>query len=249
VRGEAFVVTGRSEALRDSPDGSTVALFQTAWRTYRKMVDNDYLFHRGAYGALHNFLVEEVNRPFRFLDLACGDAGASADALRGTRIAHYHGIDFSREALRIAETNLMRLGCPVHLEERDFVEAVGALNEATDVAWIGLSLHHLHRPEKQSFMARMRSLLSPGGHFLIYENTSPDGETREEWMKRWDAQRPRWTAYTVEEWDAVTGHVHAADFPETDSGWRSLGENAGFGKVRELFRSPTDLFRVYCFSA
>jgi hypothetical protein len=52
-----------------------------------------------------------------------------------------------------------------------------------------------------------------------------------------------------EEWDAITAHVHAADFPETTSRWHSLGPEAGFGKVREVFVSPTDLFRMYCFAA
>jgi SAM-dependent methyltransferase len=238
-----------SEIPHGNPDSSTIALFQTAWRIYRKMVDNDYLFHRGAYAALNRFLNEEITRSYRFLDLACGDAGASAGALFGTPIAHYHGIDFSREALQIAESNLATLGCPIQLEERDFVEAIGSLDEPIDVAWIGLSLHHLHRPEKQGFMTRMRSLLSSGGHFLVYENASPDGETREAWMKRWDAQKPLWSAYTEAEWNAVTTHVHTADFPETDSTWRELGREAGFTSVRELFRAPSDLFRVYCFTA
>jgi hypothetical protein len=53
----------------------------------------------------------------------------------------------------------------------------------------------------------------------------------------------------LEEWDAISAHVHAADFPETSSRWYSLGYEAGFGKVRELFVSPTDLFRMYCFEA
>jgi hypothetical protein len=49
--------------------------------------------------------------------------------------------------------------------------------------------------------------------------------------------------------DAITDHVHAADFPETTSRWHSLGHEAGFDRVRELFVSPTDLFRMYCFEA
>src|SRR5258706_2243809 len=117
----------RAGRARDRPDASTVALFQSAWRTYRKMVENNYLFHREAYGALHRFLVEEVDRPFRFLDLACGDASASAGALQGTRIVQYHGIDFSGEALKLAAGTLAGLSCPVTLEERDFVAAIGDL--------------------------------------------------------------------------------------------------------------------------
>jgi hypothetical protein len=82
-----------------APDASTVALFQQDWMLYRKMVDNNFLYHREAYGRLHGVLVNEVARPFRFLDIACGDASASVGALRGTRVAHYQGIDFSGAAL------------------------------------------------------------------------------------------------------------------------------------------------------
>ena len=103
----------RAGPARDTPDASTVALFQSAWRTYRKIVENNYLFHHEAYGALHRFLVEEVDRPFHFLDLACGDASASARALKGTKTDHYHGIDFSAEALKLAavsEARVVRAG-------------------------------------------------------------------------------------------------------------------------------------------
>ena len=33
----------------------TQELFLAQWQVYRKMVDNDYLFHRGAYDCLHRF--------------------------------------------------------------------------------------------------------------------------------------------------------------------------------------------------
>ena len=95
----------------------------------------------------------------------------------------------------------------------------------------------------------MRSLVGDHGLFLIYEDASPDGEDRDAWLRRWDLQKSSWTAFTGEEWEAVTAHVYATDFPETASQWNSLGYEAGFGRVRELFVSPTDLFRMYCFEA
>jgi hypothetical protein len=98
-------------------------------------------------------------------------------------------------------------------------------------------------------MRKIRTIVGDPGLFLIYENTSPDGEDRDGWLLRWDLQKPSWTALTAEEWDAITAHVHAADFPETISQWHLLGHEAGFGEVRELFVSPTDLFRLYCFEA
>lgn len=229
-------------------DTSTVAVFQQDWMLYRKLVDNNFLFHREAYGQLHRLLVEDVARPFRFLDIACGDASASAGALRGTQVAHYHGIDFSAAALKLASKALEVLACPVRLDQRDFLEAVACQTELTDVVWIGLSLHHLRAPEKLKFMREVRGILADGGRFLIYENTSLDGEDRNSWLRRWDLQKESWTAYSEDEWNTMTAHVHAADFPETDANWHALGREAGFTSVRQVFAAPTELFRMYCFA-
>jgi SAM-dependent methyltransferase len=224
-------------------------LFQQQWQTYRILVDHNYLFHREAYACLHRVLLEDAPRPFRFLDLACGDASSAAQALQGTDIAHYSGIDLSAPALALAAENLASLDCPVILERRDYAEAVRDWPQHEDVVWVGLSLHHLRTPEKLEVMRSVRRIIGEHGLFLIYEDAGPDGETREEWLRRWDAQRPCWTAYDDAGWHAVTDHVHADDFPETDAGWRALGREAGFSRVTELFHGPTDLLRLYCFRA
>jgi hypothetical protein len=138
----------------------------------------------------------------------------------------------------------------VTLDHRDFVEALRDWPESVDVAWIGLSLHHLLAPAKLSLMGEIRGIVGDSGFFLIYENASPDGEDRDAWLRRWERQnQPLWTALTVKEYEAMAAHVRAYDFPETTSQWQSLGREAGFGRVRELFVSPTDLFRMYCFQA
>lgn len=237
---------GPAGTMLDEP---ALALFQKQWQVYRKVLDYNYLFHREAYNALHRILVEEAMQPFRFLDVACGDASATVKALKGTQIASYHGIDLSDAALELASHALETLACPVRLDRRDFVEALGDRPEPVDVAWIGLSLHHLLTPAKLSVMRQMRIVVGDRGLFLIYENVSPDGEDRDTWLRRWDDQKPGWTALTAEEWEAGRAHVYANDFPETNSCWHALGHEAGFGQVRELFVAPTDLFRVYCFRA
>jgi SAM-dependent methyltransferase len=234
----------------DTPDEPAAALFQQQWQLYRKFVDNNYFYHREVYGRLHRILVEEAVQPFRFLDIACGDARASVEALRGTRIALYRGIDLSQAALELASKSLESLGCPVTLDHRDFVEAFRDRPEPADVAWIGLSLHHLITPAKLTLMREIRSVVGDRGLFLIYENASPDGEDRDTWLLRFRRQNQSlWTAVTPEECEAMAAHVHANDFPETTSQWQSLGREAGFGRVRELFVAPTDLFRMYCFQA
>jgi SAM-dependent methyltransferase len=234
----------------DTLDKPAAALFQQQWQLYRKFVDNNYFYHREVYGQLHRILVEEAVQPFRFLDIACGDARATVETLKGMRVAHYYGIDLSRAALELASKALESLGCPVTLNHRDFVGALRDWPEPVDVAWIGLSLHHLLAPAKLTLMREIRSVVGDRGLFLIYENASPDGEGRDTWLLRWRLQnQPLWTALTPQEYEAMAAHVHANDFPETSSRWHSLGREAGFRRVRELFVAPTDLFRMYCFQA
>jgi SAM-dependent methyltransferase len=236
---------GRTQS---EPDATTRILFQEEWQIYRKLVENNYAFHREVYAQLNRVLAA-IPRPFRFLDIACGDASASAGALKGTNVAHYRGIDLSEAALAMAAQNLAGLDCPVVLEKGDFIDTIRARPEPADVIWIGLSLHHLLQPAKLDFMESIRALLPPGGLFMIYENASPDGEDRTAWLVRWDKRRPLWKEYTAADWDAMRAHVHAADFPETDATWRRLGREAGFGETEELFRAPSDLFRLYAFTA
>jgi hypothetical protein len=224
----------RGEPPSGTSGSSAAALFQRQWRIYRKVVDNDYLFHREAYERLHNLLIAELAGPFYFLDVACGDASATVDALKGTQVAHYQGIDVSRSALDIAEQTLGVLSCPVNLYESDFVQALKD--------W-----HHWTRRKKLNVMRDVRRIVGGQGVFAVYENTSPDGEDREHWHRRWDLQKLHWTAYTMEEWDAITAHVHASDIPETASRWHELGHEAGFSNIREVFTAPSDLFRMYVF--
>jgi ubiquinone/menaquinone biosynthesis C-methylase UbiE len=93
-------------------------LFVEEWQVYRKMVDNNYLFHRGAYDQLNRFLIEEMKQPFSFLDVACGDASMTVKALHGTTVAHYVGLDISQQALDIARDTLAGLKCRVSLNSR-----------------------------------------------------------------------------------------------------------------------------------
>jgi SAM-dependent methyltransferase len=155
------------------------ALFQNEWSTYRKVVENNYMFHREAYRCLRKILLDEVNFPFHFLDIACGDASASAEALKGTSVRHYCGVDLSKPALSLAEDALKVLACPVVLKQCDFVEALYDWNDPVEVVWIGQSLHHLLTPVKLALMREVRRIIGENGLFLIWEPTSPDGEDRQ----------------------------------------------------------------------
>jgi len=227
---------------------STAGFFQDMWRIYRKVLDNNYADHREAYAALRERL--QLQRPgFTFLDIACGDASFSTAALAGLPLGRYIGIDQSQAALDDAAANIAGLPCAAELRQGDFTEWLTASEDPTDVAWIGLSLHHLRFDRKLEVMQHLRRLVVPSGTLLIYENTCRNWESRAGWMKRWGRQRNHFPELDGEEWLLATTHVQCMDYPETVSSWRKLGRRAGFGRMQELYRSRSDLFRLFSFSA
>jgi SAM-dependent methyltransferase len=232
-----------------APDLGDQSWFLRGWRTYRKFLDLNYMFHREVYACLRGVLIAEAPPGFRFLDVACGDAAASVTALAGTDIGSYAGIDISRPALDLATVELAVLRCPVTLIERDFAGALADWKDPVDVVWIGQSLHHLSRDGKQAVARDVRRILGPGGQFLIWEPTSLPGEDRSGWADR-VAERGSalWPEFDDEERETVVAHCRASDYPETADWWLSLRQAAGFSEARDLLEAPPGLGRVYAFT-
>ena len=44
-------------------------------------------------------------------------------------------------------------------------------------------------------------------------------------------------------------HIRTSDYAETIADWHRLGEEAGFGRVRDIYAPPLQLNRVYCYQA
>jgi SAM-dependent methyltransferase len=238
---------GEVKAARDE---EALELFRQQWIVYQKMIDHDYVEHQGAYRTLHRILAERADRPFRILDLACGDAAATVGALKGTQVVHYHGVDLAAPALELASRNLNALGCAVELEQRDFIEAMRDRPEPADIVWLGLSLHHLSTSDKRTLMTEIRGVVGERGLFLVYEPTLQEGEDRDQYVDRFERLTRGWTALTPAEWDALMVHVRTADLPESSSTWIGLGHDAGFDDVRPVFTSSPDLhFRMFSYHA
>lgn len=223
-------------------------LFAKDLAKYQKVVSQNYMAHREVYGILRQILVTEAPDRFVFLDIACGTATGSAEALKGTNVGRYIGIDSSRPSLDAAHEALRKLGCPVDLRCQDFVEALDAWDEPVHVVWIGQSLHHLRASGKQAFMRRVRALLACKGLFLIWEPTCFEGEDREGWMERFRQLRPEWSMVSDEEFAAFDSHHRGSDHAETSATWIAMGREAGFERAEELFVVPNQLARVYRFS-
>jgi SAM-dependent methyltransferase len=221
------------------------AMFNKHLATYRKIVRENLMFHREVYALLHNQICEQMQKRFKFLDIACGDAVASAAALKGTAISHYYGIDLSPHSLELAEESLGNLPCPVNLRCCDFVEAMADWSDVVDVVWIGMSLHHLQPDGKVRLMKNVHDTLSRGGLFLIWEPTLLDGENRAGWLDRFSTYRSRWSAITDEEFATMLEHNRLADFPESADGWKAMGRDAGFSHAEQIFMMPNRFGRVF----
>jgi SAM-dependent methyltransferase len=223
----------------------TYAVFNQQLSTYRKIVGENLMYHREVYALLKNVLSAQMSKSFRFLDIACGDASASAVALKGTSIARYFGIDLSEKSLELANENLKVLPCASELRCCDFAEAMTDWSETVDVAWIGMSLHHLQQREKSVLMKNVHKALARGGIFLIWEPTLLEGETRAEWLDRFAGLRGAFAAVTEDEFRAMENHMRVADFPESANTWLAMGRQAGFGNGEELFVMPNRMGRVF----
>ncbi|WP_318013333.1 class I SAM-dependent methyltransferase [Mesorhizobium sp. BR115XR7A] len=221
------------------------ALFNRQLAAYRKIVGENLMFHREVYGLLGELLSREMPRPFKFLDIACGDAVASAAALKGTSVDRYYGIDLSARSLQLASEALKVLTCPVELRCCDFVEAMADWSAPVDVVWIGMSLHHLQTDGKARLMRDVHDALSRSGIFLIWEPTLLEGETRDDWLDRFSVCRAAFAAVTDDEFAAMESHMRLADFPEPADTWRAIGYQAGFANSDELFMMPNRLGRVF----
>jgi len=223
--------------------------FRDQWQVYQKLVDNNYLAHREVRDILHRQLAEQVGRPFRFLDLACGDASMTVASLKETAVTEYHGIDLSAPALALAKKTVELLSCQVRLDQNDFVAAMRERTEPADVVYIGLSLHHLPTPQdKLALMRAVRSVIGPDGLFLIFEPASLEGETRPAYLERYDTFiHSVWTALTPAEQNILWTHVRTCDFPEQPSTWTQLGHDAGFTQVHDLFTDAPQLSKVFSY--
>lgn len=237
VRVHQFVRDG------DVVDAAAMEQFHKQWGAYQKLVDSDVLSHRAVSRILHEAVLA-LARPFSFVDIACGDASLTKAALTGAPVTHYHGIDLSEPAIELAAANLQGMPFETDLDHEDFVVALEDRSEPADIAWCGLSMHHLETGQKLELLRAIHG--STAAFLMIYEPARRDGEDRESFIDRYLAtQKSRWSMLSPAEWDQIAQHIATCDLPETASGWLELGREAGFSRAQDLFADPTDTLRVF----
>ncbi|RWM05325.1 MAG: class I SAM-dependent methyltransferase [Mesorhizobium sp.] len=232
-------------ATTDNGAAGAQDMFNSELETYRRIIGANLMFHQEIYHLLRDLLVEQAPASFRFLDVACGDASASAAMLRTTAIGNYVGIDLSEASLRLAARELDALPCPVELRCCDFAPAMAKWSEPVDVIWIGMSLHHLPTAAKARLMRNAHRALGGMGLFVIWEPALFEGEDRAAWLARFSLLRDKWSAVSDEEFASMERHMLLADFPETSRTWLRLGREAGFSHAEDIFLMPNRMGRVF----
>jgi hypothetical protein len=219
------------------------------WQLYAKVEELNYFQHREVYALLGQFL-RRISRPFRLLDLGCGDAGFMAKALEGTTISRYTGVDLASMALTLAKKNLAGLPCEQCLMEKDFYAVVGEGEIAAEVIWIGLSFHHLPLPQKVKFLGLARKILPDGGYLLMYEPTLLEDESREQFLERCrQVSKSLWVDLTAAEREKLIDHIVHHDFPEKLSTLDQIGRQQGFSSLSLLYENPEKIFALVCLPA
>ena len=157
-------------------------------------------------------------------------------------------MDISPVALDLAARNTLQIKAPCTLKTGDFLTGIASLPEAYDIIYIGLSLHHLPRPEKEFFFGELRKKLAPGGALLIYDPVLTPGETRDSYMGRWvDYAEWSWKALSLEEVAGAVEHVTSSDYPEEIGTLNRIAVRAGFQSADILFMDRTDFYALMVF--
>jgi ubiquinone/menaquinone biosynthesis C-methylase UbiE len=229
-------------------NAAQVQAFFAQWEVYRQCIKHNTLHHREVWAMLHAGL--EKQPPFRFLDIACGDAVMTTAALAGTAVTSYTGVDFCGPALEEARRITQELPCPAEFREMDYVQFVERAEECFDVIYLGLSLHHLGRAHKRRTLADIRRRTAPEGCFYLYEPVLLEGESREDCLGRWQERlETTYRAFTPESREAIWMHVSTADHPEETSEYLAAAEAAGFMDGTVLFTDPARLYSLFRFRA
>ena len=218
-------------------------MFQFEWKIYQKLVRANEMHHREIGQLLRVEIGRRFDRPFAFLDLACGDASLAHMVLEGSKVANYEGLDLSRPALQAAAKVMKDVPYDVELAEEDMVEGILSRPASANFIWCGYSIHHLQRAQKQEMLTAIRGALKPGGVFVCAEPVCLAGEDRANYTHRWQTElRHRFRSLTDAEYDHLWQHISTHDFPEAPEDWVAMGKAAGFSSSREIYRFPGDLF-------
>jgi tRNA (cmo5U34)-methyltransferase len=189
-------------------------------------------------------LVPDPGRPFKIIELCCGEGLLAEQALERWPTASVLGLDGSPGMLEAAASRLARFGTRFNGQQFD----LGAQNwrRQHDPAWAVLSslaIHHLDHAGKTRLFHDVYDLLEPGGVFLIADLVRQEsllGMSYAGWAYD-DAVRLRALALDGDErafeefkrleWNYFFYPDDSMDHPSTLPEQLRMLENAGFAAV------------------
>lgn len=235
-----------------SHDVAAATRWFAQWSCYREIVDHDWMCHAAIAAAIRGRL-EDRRRPFRVLDLGCGDADPAIRALRGTAVAAYTGVDAAPAALAEARRRLADEPYPATLVTADAVADVAARadrGETFDVVFAGYLVHHFAADVKRRFFADCRRVLADDGEFFFADIHRLPGTSRDDWVAAYIEGMRGWQPITPGAHAATCEHLRAHDFPETEAFIIEAAAGAGFDTADVLlFADATGFHRLLRFAA
>lgn len=227
-------------------------LFNKRWKLYQKILSNNYMEHREIYDLLHKFLNKYFQKNFSVLELGCGDASFTVQALANTNVAAYHGIDLSENALLIAQANMASTPYTKTFLQGDISARVSELVESQsnsfDVILTSFAFHHLSLEQKDVAMEQVFHLLNPGGVFVIIDMVCTEEESQKEYIQRYLKNvRQGWQNLTAQEVEMVASHICGEDLPETKNTLDSFAQSHGFTTCECLYSDSQDLSKILYF--
>lgn len=207
---------------------------------YSKIVRYDYMCHQEFFGYLNKFLEENFqDTSFSILDIGCNDAFIIKEALKGTNVASYTGVDLSKPALETAEKNLAELNCKKSFKQGNYIElfqSSGDQNGSSeepkfDVIWTSFMMHHLSTEDKRKFLELSAKLLKPGGRFILVDQVNQYGSRNDFLQAVEDYIFKTWSKIEYSELEKCMDHCWTCDFPETKEDLLNMFRESGFDKV------------------
>ncbi len=210
-------------------------LFEQQWQTYRSVIENDWMEHRGVTAACASALQSwaarhpERHGQARLLDLGCGDMAQMAPVFRALPLGAFVGVDLTEQVLPMAASALGDVPFAADFHHSDAQSFVEAAEDPFDLVHASFVLHHLPEGEKAQFLSTLRGQIRPDGAFLWIDVFCEPGESREDYLARYVSRiRGSWDAIAADAREAVVTHITTYDFPAdrstivdvaADSGW------------------------------
>lgn len=208
--------------------------FERQWRTYREIVDHDWMEHRGittaATEGMRSWLEQHPERRGQalLLDLGCGDLALMGPVFGGLELGSYVGVDLTEQVLPLARAALGRSPFDISFHHADVTTFIDTQHDV-DLVHASLVLHHLDDDAKAVFLADLRRVMHPEGAFVWADVFREPDETRAEYVSRYAGRiRRDWGAIGDDERESIVTHMSTFDFPADREAIVATAKHAGW---------------------